>query len=352
MISALVKKDLIVTQEFLYDAFIKPHGTKVAVVFQEKYGSGEPSDEMIDLINKEVAGLDYERVIALGGGTVIDISKLFALKMPEKSLDLFERKVDIVREKKLVIIPTTCGTGSEVTNISIAEIKSKNTKMGIAADELYADNAVLIPELIENLPYKFFATSSVDALIHACEAFVSPKANDFTDSFAVEAIKLILKGYSEIVKRGDYSRKELLKDFMIASNYAGIAFANAGVGAVHALSYSIGGAFHVPHGEANYAFFTEVFKLYEYKNPDGKIGEISRLISEILDLKNGVNPFDALEGLLEGVLTRKRLNQYGMSEDQIDIFTESTIRNQQRLLVNSYVELSADDMRGMFSSLY
>ena len=346
------KKDLIITHEFLYDAFIKPNGIESEVVFQERYGSGEPSDEMIDSIYKDVSSMDFDRIIALGGGTIIDISKLFSLEMPDKSIDLFERKVGFVKEKDLVIIPTTCGTGSEVTNISIAEIKSKNTKMGLAVDELYADYAVIIPELIKNLPYKFFATSSVDALIHACEAYLSPKANVYTDSYAVEAISMILNGYKEIVRTGEFTKKELLKDFMIASNYAGIAFANAGVGAVHALSYSIGGAFHVPHGEANYAFFTEVFKLYERKNPEGKIQKITSLISDILDLNENENAYDNLEKLLEGILSKKKLSDYGMNEKQIDTFTDSTMENQQRLLVNSYVDLTKSNIKDIFTGLY
>ncbi|MBR2881023.1 MAG: iron-containing alcohol dehydrogenase, partial [Prevotella sp.] len=98
------------------------------------------------------------------------------------------------------------------------------------------------------------ATSSVDALIHAVESFLSPKASPFTDLFGAKAIEMIMKGYAKIIERGGNTkenRADLLKDFAIASNYAGIAFGNAGCGAVHALSYAHGGAFHIPHGEAN-----------------------------------------------------------------------------------------------------
>lgn len=101
-------------------------------IMQEKFGLGEPSDKMMNTILKEVKGVGFDRVIAVGGGTVIDISKLFVLKGVEDVTEAFERKIPIVKEKQLVILPTTCGTGSEVTNISIAEITSKHTKMGIA----------------------------------------------------------------------------------------------------------------------------------------------------------------------------------------------------------------------------
>lgn len=140
---------------------------------QEKFGLGEPSDKMMNTILKEVKGVGFDRVIAVGGGTVIDISKLFVLKGVEDVTEAFERKIPIVKEKQLVILPTTCGTGSEVTNISIAEITSKHTKMGLADDAIVADDAVLVPELLKGLPFKFYACSAIDALVHATESYVS-----------------------------------------------------------------------------------------------------------------------------------------------------------------------------------
>ena len=133
----------------------------------------------------------------------------------------------------------------------------------------YADTAVLIPESLQGLPDYVFATSSIDALIHAIESYLSPKASPFTEMYSLAAIQMIMNGFKEILAKGGNTpenRKPLLKDFCLAANYAGIAFGNAGCAAVHALSYSIGGAFHVPHGEANYQFFTEVFKMYMRKS--------------------------------------------------------------------------------------
>ncbi len=346
------KNDLVLTHEFLYEPFMKPLGIESNYIFQEKFGVGEPSDEMIDAITAEMRKYQFNRIIAFGGGTIIDIAKLFSLKMPDKSVKLFEKAVPIERVKELVLVPTTCGTGSEVTNISIAEIKSKHVKMGLAVDELYADYAVLVPETIKGLPYKFFATSSVDALIHAIESFVAPKSNPYTELFALKAIELIVEGYKKIAEKGEDARLDNLKNFAIASNYAGIAFGNTGVGAVHALSYSIGGAFHVPHGEANYAFFTEVFKKYNEKNPNGKIKEANEVIANVLGVNAGSDIYGALEDLLNKVIAKKRLSEYGMTEAQIDEFTDSTIENQQRLLANNYVDLSRDEIREIFANLY
>jgi 4-hydroxybutyrate dehydrogenase len=313
---------------------------------------GEPSDEMIDGLAAAAKQYDYDRIIALGGGTIVDICKILALDVPENSIDLFTGEIPSKKVKELIVIPTTCGTGSEVTNVAIAELKSLHVKKGIAVDETYADIAVLIPETMKGLPYKVFVTSSVDALIHAVESYLSPKASPFTEMYSKHAIKMIMRGYKAIDGKGEDAFKDHLKSFVLASNYAGIAFGNAGCAAVHALSYSIGGAFHVPHGEANYQFFTEVMKKYMAKEPDGKIRKLTKLLAKALDVAEGEGVYDELDSLLGSLLPKKPLREYGMTEDQIDSFTKSTVDNQQRLLANNYVFLTDEEIREIFAALY
>ncbi|SDJ99843.1 4-hydroxybutyrate dehydrogenase [Natronincola ferrireducens] len=346
------EEDCIFTNEFLYEPFMKEISLKADFLFQEKYGMGEPSDEMINALMAKISEKKYKRIIAVGGGTIIDISKILALKHVKNCIDLFEKKAPIVKDKKLIIVPTTCGTGSEVTNITIAEIKDKQTKIGLAADELYPEDAVLIPELVKSLPFKFFATSSVDALIHAIESYVAPKSNGYTELFSSKAIKLIIRGYKEIVEKGEDHRQELIEDFLVASNYAGIAFGNTGVGAVHALSYPLGGVYHVPHGEANYQFFIEVFKTYNRKNPCGKISKVNKMLAELLEIDQDADVYEALEGLLNKLLSKNQLKEYGMKEEEIEAFADSVIEKQQRLLANNYVPLSRDEIRDIYRALY
>lgn len=344
--------DLVLTHEFLYDPFMKELNLKADFIFQEKYGVGEPSDEMMNKILKDIPDKEIKRVIAIGGGTVIDISKLLIFKGVTDVVDLFDKKIPFIRDKELIIVPTTCGTGSEVTNISIAELKSKKTKMGLAVDELLANYAVLIPELMKGLPFKFFVASSIDALIHAIESYVSPKSNPFTELFAIRAIEMIMNNYLEIIEKGEEYRQNLLMDFAIASNYAGIAFGNTGVGAVHAMSYPLGGVYHVPHGEANYQMFTEVFKVYNKKNPDGKIKEINNILANILNLSEGQDVYEEIEKVLNKLLVKKPLKEFGMKEEEIVIFAENVIASQQRLLANNYVELSKEDLIDIYKNLY
>lgn len=345
------EKDLIITNEYIYNPYFSQMKLNCHFIFQEKYGLGEPSDEMAEAIYRDIKNLDYDRIIAIGGGTIIDISKIYALKHVSPILDLYDRKLEIIKDKKLILVPTTCGTGSEVTNISILELKSRNTKMGLAADELYADSAVIIPELLEGLPYRFFATSSIDALIHAVESSVSPKSTPYTEIFAYKAMEMIIHGYKEIAKSGDGYRINLLEDFLIASNYAGIAFGNSGVGAVHAMSYPFGARYHVPHGEANYVFFTEVFKKYFKLKPTGNITRLNKYLSELLNCKEDY-VYDELEKLLSNIIIKKSLKEYGVNEEDLKDFTESVMTKQGRLMANNYTELREIDVYNIYKNLY
>ncbi len=341
--------DLIITNKFIFNPYFGELNIKADVIFQEKYGAGEPSDEMAEALYADMKG-EYKRIIAIGGGTVIDLSKLFALKNVSPVVDLFDRKLDIIKDKELILVPTTCGTGSEVTNISILELKSRHTKLGLAVDELFADHAVMIPQILEGLPYKFFATSSIDALIHAVESSVSPKATPYTKLFGHKAVEMIIHGYREIAKNGEMARVPLLGDFLIASNYAGIAFGNAGAGAVHAMSYPFGGKYHVAHGEANYALFTRVFEYYMAKKQTGSIAQLNHVLAESLGCQESA-VYKELEKLLGKILPRMPLSEYGVTRDDLGDFTENVMTKQGRLMANNFVRLEADDVMAIYKDL-
>ena len=342
--------DLVITNEYIYQPFFGNLGLKCDTIFQKKYGAGEPSDDMVEAMYKDITG-PHKRIIAIGGGTVIDISKIFALKNISPVLDLYDGKLEIEKDKELVLVPTTCGTGSEVTNIAILALNSRGTKKGLAVDEMYADSAVLVPELLSGLPFKFFATSSIDALIHAVESSLSPKATDMTKMFGYKAIRMILNGYKKIAEEGPDARQPLLEDFLVASNYAGIAFGNAGCAAVHALSYPLGATFHVPHGESNYAIFTGVMKNYMELKTDGEIAVLNQFIAEILGCDSS-DVYEELEKLLNHLLEKKALHEYGMTEAQIEEFTDSVIENQGRLMANNFVELDRDRIIKIYKELF
>ncbi|GLH73604.1 4-hydroxybutyrate dehydrogenase [Geothrix limicola] len=347
----LSERDLVITHEFLHAPFMKALDLRCHVVMQEHYGAGEPSDVMMNSILGDVKGLVFDRVIAVGGGTVIDIAKLFVLEGLEDVVQAFDRTIPIVKAKQLVILPTTCGTGSEVTNLSIAEITSKHTKMGLADDAILADDAVIIPELLKGLPFKFYTYSAIDAFIHAVESYVSPKSNPYTQLYAKAAVELILDVFSRIVAEGPEYRFQRLEDMLMASNFAGIAFGNTGVGAVHALSYPLGGTYHVPHGEANYQFFTAVFKRYQAKQPQGRIQELNALLAGLLHCGQD-SVYDRLDLLFGQLLQKNNLRFYGMKREEIETFADTVMQKQGRLLANNYVALTRDEIRDIYQSLF
>lgn len=345
------KGDFILTSKSVYDAHFSSMGLGASVAFKGDYGKGEPTDEMIDALMRDFRRTDAERIVAIGGGAVIDMAKILVLDGEYKTEDIFLRKVPLRKARPLIAVPTTCGAGSEVSNVSIAELTGLHTKLGLAADEIYADDAVLIPELLQELPYSFFATSAIDAFIHAIESYVSPRANLYTRMFSCKAMEMIIRGFRIIDEKGEEARMELLDDFLTASNLAGIAFGNAGTGMVHAMSYPLSGVYHVTHGEANYQFLTAVFAAYQRWNPDGGILELNRFLGALLECGEE-QVYPQLEELLDRIIARKRLHDYGMKEEEIHSFAVSVDASQQRLLNQSYVKPSVAQLEEVYRQLY
>lgn len=342
------ENDLILTNEYVLKPQLGDQEPPCFTVYQERFGAGEPNDGMIDGILGAIGDRKIERVFAIGGGTILDIAKLLVFGSGHSCEELFTKGKDLPKLRRLIAVPTTCGTGSEVTGISIAEIRSLHTKLGLATPQLFPDEAVLIPELLKTLPYGVFAASSIDALIHAIEAYVSVNASPYTNVFAREAIERIIPAYRHVVESGRDAAviAEHMPDFLLASNMAGIAFGNAGCGAVHALSYPIGANFHVPHGKANYLMFAACFRMYKKKG--AKLEEIEGVLAKVLGCP-AEECWQALEKLLDGILDRSPLESFGMTEQHLADFPPTVLATQQRLLKNMPVQLSEDEVRAIYA---
>ena len=343
--------DFILATKRIYETCFAPLNLKAHVEYKSKYGSGEPTDVMIDALLEDFRQGDYKRIIAIGGGAVIDMAKILVLDGTASASDYYQRKVPLSKAHTLVAVPTTCGSGSEASNVSIAEIASLGTKLGLADDTIYADDAVLIPELLSDLPYEFFASSAIDALIHAMESFVSPRANLYTRMFSTQAIRMIISGFLQMEAEGPEVRLQLLDEFLTASNMAGIAFGNAGTGAVHAMSYPLSGVYHVTHGEANYQFLVAVFRAYSEAAPGGVLTELEQIAADALGCAKE-NLYPRLEELLSRMIPRKALHEYGMKEEEIRTFAESVQATQGRLLGQSYVRFDTEKMMKIYQDLY
>ena len=196
-----------------------------------------------------------------------------------------------------------------------------------------------------------FSSAQIDAFIHAIESYVSPKATLYTQMFSMKAMEMIIEGFRKIAEHGEEYRMNLLDDFLTASNLAGIAFGNAGTGAVHAMSYPLSGVYHVTHGEANYQFLTAVFAKYQELDPNGRIKKLNNFLSNILKCKSD-EVYTKIEKLLDQIIARKPLHEYGMKEEEIESFAKTVEETQQRLLNQSYVKLTWQQMAEIYKELY
>ncbi len=288
----------------------------------------------------------YDRVIAIGGGAIMDLCKLLGCKRPSSVHELYFKREPVIHEKEVIAIPTTCGTGSEVTNISVAIVKDEKdgvltggeTKLGLVSDDIIPNKVCLVPDMLKTLPYKPFASSAIDALIHATESFLSPSRKTTTsEMYSVKAMEMILEGFRRIAENGPDARLEYLDEFVTASLFAGIAFLKAGCGTVHAMSFPLGGTYHVPHGESNYALFGKIMEIYDEMNPTGEIMRFKEMVARITGCTVD-NAIPYLNELLEKVLHLKPLREYGFTEADITEMPKSVEANQQRLITNSYIQ--------------
>lgn len=338
----LSSKDLIITNEHLFTPNVKGD-VPCHIIYQESFGTGEPTDEMVDDMLKSIKGMLYGRVIAIGGGTVLDIAKLFVFGDNLVCDEIFEKGTTLPKKRELIAIPTTCGTGSEVTMISVVRFIKKNTKMGLAVPAIFADEAILIPSLLMSQPYDVFASSSIDALVHAVESYVSPKATVFSRAMGVYAMKLIINGFKEMKNGGKRVLPPLntMQQFLEGSTLAGIAFGNAGCGAVHALSYPVGATYHVAHGKSNYMFFSAVFM--EYKRKGADLINLEDVLASILECSKEI-VWDELISIMDFMLDIITLSSLGANADDCKFMAASVMKNQQRLLVNNPIQLTEEEL--------
>ena len=353
---AIGERDLVLTTRLLKEKYIEPAMPGLSCLVQEDFGTGEPTEEMIEKMLPAADFDSYDRVIAIGGGTMMDIGKIFAVRRTGSVNDLFFGRAPLYRDKKLICVPTTCGTGSEVTMTSVAIVREPGggtTKLGLLDEKLIADTAVLIPQFIEEIPHKPMAESLIDALIHATESYLSPdRATMTTDTLAEKAIKLILEAMAAYGKGIDI-RKEYADEMLTAACYAGLAFLSAGCGLVHGMSYPLSGKYFVTHGAANYVFFDAVLKYYDIH--DGQVTgaaqtKMSRFRAMVADAL-GCDQADAIEALAkaeDALIPVKTMSEYGAEEPDIDRFTKSVFANQMRLVNNAYAPVGPEEVRELY----
>lgn len=284
---------------------------------------------------------------------IMDTAKLCSVlkNAPYSIKDLLRDPALAHKQIKTVFLPTTCGTGSEATCNAIVAIPEESVKKGIVNDEMIPDYAILDPEMIRHLPPAIVAATGVDALAHAVECYTSLKATPLSDLYAREGARLI---FHNIVKAyRDPEDMDAKKAMLLAAYYGGIAITASGTTAVHALSYPLGGKFHIAHGISNAILFSPVMKV----NRSACAQEMAQLCDTVFpEQRTGTIEqrslylLHAIEQVIRDTDIPTNLKQYGVKGSDLDFLVEAG-GQQRRLLDNNRKELTIEEIRNIYLSV-
>lgn len=348
------KTDLIFTQRFLYENYIKSLELPCRFVFYEDYEKGEPTEKMINILYTELKKMDIDRIIGIGGGSIMDSAKMISYINVENIEDVFDGLVEPKREKKLVLIPTTCGTGSEMDAIHTCHLSKYNSVIGRTVPEGKADLAVFISQFLEKLPYNILLYTSADAIGHCVECFLAPNSNPFIDAFALEGLRINIRNYMVMLQEGADAKNTRLTDFQVASAYGGIALSDHPAGYAHACCMYINGQLNMPHGRMVALLLFPVLRMYAKKAPDNpKLVAFAKLIRDEMGIEGSTTEaIAAFDKLMNNLLPKERLRDMGMPKGREREYAQGVVNTQERLCVQGLVPLTVDDITEIFKELW
>ena len=249
------------------------------------------------------------------------------------------------------MIPTTCGTGAEATCNAIVAIPEEQSKKGIVNDSMIPDYVILDSQMIRKLPKSIVAATGVDALAHVVECYTSKKATPLSNTYALAGAKLLFRNIQAAYENPD--DMEAKNKMLLGAYYGGIAITGSGTTAVHALSYPLGGKYHIPHGVSNAILFAHVMDF----NRSACETELAELCDEVYPELSGKSVGEKscyiIQKIAEIVKTTNiptDLSQFGITAEDLDFLVEAGSQ-QTRLLVNNKQELSKDDIREIYKKV-
>ncbi len=287
-------------------------------------------------------------IIGMGGGSAMDVAKLVAILAGTDQPLHSMYGVGCVKGRRkipLILIPTTAGTGSEVTPISIVTT-GETVKKGVVSPQLYADVAVLDATLTLGLPRQVTAHTGIDAMVHAIEAYTSRhKKNIMSDGLARQALRLLWDNLPIVM--AEPANAAGRQSMLLGACFAGQAFANAPVGAVHALAYPVGGIFHATHGLSNALVLPHVLK-FNSSIASTHYAELAAVVG----LKNNAAAFlDHLEDLCVQSGIERRLRDIAIPENAVKTLAHAAME-QTRLLMNNPREVMLEDARALYQAAW
>jgi len=314
----------------------------------------DPPEVSVQTAVKAAALVHADGVIGFGGGSSLDTAKLVALlaKTSQELPAIYG--IGLARGPRLPLIqlPTTAGTGSEVTPIAILTTPS-HEKKGVVSPLLYPDVAVLDSLLTLGLPPAITAMTGVDAMVHAIEAFTSrSKKNALSDALAIKALQLLYANLPAAVSDGKDA--QVRENMLLGSLLAGMAFANAPVGAVHALAYPLGGHYQLPHGLTNSLVLLPVLK-FNLPAAESLYAELGRaILPELNSVSDALAASNFIEAIAAHVITMpyaQRLREVGVKEHELEMLARDAM-NVQRLLINNPRDVQFADALSLYQSAY
>lgn len=291
-------------------------------------------------------------IMAVGGGSVMDTAKLASVLMTDEYgiKELLDNPLKAHKYIKTLTIPTTAGTGAEVTPNAIVAVPEKQLKIGIVNPDLISDYVILDAAMIKNLPRKIAASTGIDALAHAIECFTSNKANPFSDTFALQALDLILNNIENACD--DSKAMDAKSRMLIASFYAGIAITASGTTAVHALSYPLGGKYHIPHGVSNAMLLVPVMRFNEPACRERMAMAYNRCLKGTASsaAEKSAEIIAKLDSIVKHLDIPTSLKKFNVPEEDLDTLVEAGMQ-VTRLLNNNIRKVTADDARHIYSEI-
>lgn len=311
----------------------------------------DPPVHVIDAAVKIAVDAKVDGIVSIGGGSSMDVAKLVALLAvgQEKLDDIYGVGMVKGRRLPLVLAPTTAGTGSEVTPISIVTT-GEGEKKGVVSPVLLPDWAVLDAELTLGLPSAVTAATGIDAMVHAIEAYTSKRLkNPLSDALARDALRLLGGNIHEACRNG--TNREARHNMLLGSMLAGMAFANAPVAAVHALAYPVGARFHVPHGLSNSLVLPQVIR-FNASSAEQHYGELAAILTPSAK-GNAADRTKALVEMLSALPVElglpTRLSDVGIAEKDLGFLADDAMK-QTRLLINNPREVVRDDALAIYEA--
>lgn len=311
----------------------------------------EPAYTDVQSVVDAAAQSDAELIIGVGGGSVMDTAKLCSL-LSKKSVsvgDLLANPLAAGKGIPAVMIPTTCGTGSEATVNAIVAVPEKSIKVGIVNPAMLPDYVLLDSAMIARLPQKIVAATGVDALAHAVECFTSNKANHISDAYALASCRLIFSSLESAFLEPD--NMEAKTNMLLGAFFGGAAITSSGTTAVHALSYPLGGKFHIPHGVSNAILFCPVMRFNCDAIADRLAiicGAISPERANLTIAGKAAYVIERIGEIVKRVQIPETLACFGVAATDIDFLVESAA-GVTRLLSNNRKKLTKDDIRSIYN---